>query len=155
MTIMKRNAIRELKEFVGQEVIVMGWVDTRRDHGKIVFLDIRDESGKVQGVDLPNHTEAYLTVAPLRPEWVVEIKAKVNKRPEKMINSEEPNGDIELEILGVVVLNKAETLPIDVSSDGREIGEEPRLKFRYLDLRRPRMQKNLRIRHRIIKTIRD
>ncbi len=152
---MERIYTKDLKNHIGKEVTVCGWVDVRRDQGKIVFLDLRDMSGKVQAVVLPNHTEALDVAQKLRPEWVVEVKAQVNKRPKKNIKADVLNGDIELEVLGIEVLNDATTPPFDVSSDGREIGEETRLKYRYLDLRRPRMQKNFYMRHKAILHIRN
>src|SRR5574337_452220 len=144
---MERTHIGDLKEKIGSEVKLQGWVDTRRDHGKLIFIDMRDRSGKVQMVALPNHAEAHQEAGKLRNEWVIEITGKVNPRPEKMINKDEANGMLEIEMLSVKVLNAAETPPIDVTTDGREIGEDVRLKYRYLDLRRPRLQKNIRLRH--------
>ncbi len=152
---MKRIYIKDLKEYVGKEVTVAGWVAVRRDQGKMVFLDLRDVSGKVQAVVLPNHTEALAVAQIVRPEWVVEVTAQVNKRPERNIKPDVFNGDIELEVLQIDVLNEAETPPMDVTSDGYEIGEETRLKYRYLDLRRPRLQRNMRIRHNIVLFIRN
>ena len=131
-----------------------GWVDVRRDQGKLIFLDIRDVSGKVQSVVLPN-ASAMEVAKSLRPEWVVEILGKVNERPEKNRNVGEENGNIELEVISVTVLNEAETPAFDVGSDGKEIGDEHRLEYRYLDLRRPRMYENLKMRHRVAKFIRD
>ncbi len=151
---MTRIFIKDLKENIGKEVSISGWVDIRRDQGKLIFLDFRDMTGYVQGVILPK-SEAHEIGEKVRSEWVVEVLGKVNPRPEKNIQAEKQNGDIELEILSITVLNEAETPPIDVGSDGHEIGEENRLKYRYLDLRRPRMQKNIRNRHKIIKFIRD
>ena len=139
---------------MGEEASISGWVDVRRDQGKMVFFVIRDISGRVQAVVLPK-ADAMETAKSLRSEWVVEIRGKVNERPEKNKNPEEENGDIELEILSIKVLNEAETPAIDVGSDGREIGDEHRLEYRYLDLRRPRMQKNLKMRHKMAKFIRD
>jgi len=130
-------------------------VDVRRDQGKMVFLDLRDISGKVQAVVLPSHAEALEVAERVRPEWVVSVSAQVNKRPERNIKAEVLNGDIELEVLNIEVLNEAETPVFDVSSDGREIGEETRLKYRYLDLRRPRLQRNMRLRHEIALHIRN
>jgi len=151
---MQRTYIRELKEKKGEEVRVNGWVDVRRDQGKLIFLDIRDSSGRVQSVVLPG-AEAMEIAKELRSEWVVEILAQVNERPEKNRNANEENGDIELEVKEIKVLNKAETPAFDVRSDGREIGDESRLEYRYLDLRRSRMQKNLFMRHKVVKHIRD
>ena len=152
---MQRTLIRDLKGHEGKEVAIKGWVDIRRDHGKLIFIDLRDMSGKVQMVALPNHKEAHGTANTVRPEWVIEVHGKVNKRPEKMINKDEANGDIEIEMTNVIVLNEALTPPLDVTGDGRDIGEDVRLKYRYLDLRRPRLQKNIRMRDRIISFFRD
>lgn len=158
---MKRTYIKDLKDHIGSEASISGWVDIRRDHGKLIFIDFRDMTGKVQSVALPFNKEAHEAAAKIRPEWVVRATGMVNKRPEKMISKNketgeiEPNGDIELELKKLEILNEAETPAIDVRSDGTEIGEEARLKYRYLDLRRPRMQKTIRARHRIIKHVRD
>lgn len=152
---MERTYIKDLKDHIGEEVTIAGWVDVRRDQGKMVFLDIRDMSGKVQAVVLPNHTEALLVAQKLRPEWVLSVKAQVNKRPERNVKEGVLNGDIELEVLGIEVLSEATTPAMDISSDGHEIGEEVRLKYRYLDLRRPRMQKNFRMRHEAMLHLRN
>lgn len=151
---MLRTHIKDLKDYKGKEISISGWVDVRRDQGKMIFLDIRDVSGKVQSVVLPNQTEALEVAKTLRTEWVVEVGGKVNERPEKNKNEGE-NGDIEIEIFSIKVLNEAETPAFDISSDGKEIGDENRLKYRYLDLRRPRMQKNIKMRHRVAKFVRD
>ena len=150
----ERTYIGDLAGHVGEEVMIKGWVDVRRDQGKLIFFDFRDMSGYVQGVVLPNAVEAHEVGAKLRPEWVVEARGKINKRPEKNIQADKQNGDIELEILSITVLNEAETPPFDVTGDGRDISEDIRLKYRYLDLRRPRLQHNLAFRHRIITFIR-
>lgn len=144
---MTRIYIKDLKNHIGTEVTVSGWIDVRRDQGKMVFLDLRDMSGRVQAVVLPNHTEALEVAQRVRPEWVVSVRAQVNKRPERNMKPGVLNGELELEVLGIEVLNEAQTPPMDVSGDGREIGEDVRLKYRYLDLRRPRLQKNIRMRH--------
>jgi len=158
---MKRTYIKDLNNFIGKEITISGWVDIRRDHGKLIFMDLRDMSGKIQAVALPNNKEAHEISGKLRPEWVVSATGIVNKRPEKMISKNketgeiEPQGDIELELKKVEVLNEALTPPFDVRSDGHDISEEARLKYRYLDLRRPRMQKNIRNRDKIISFFRD
>lgn len=151
----KRIHIGSLQEHIGSEVSIFGFVDIRRDHGKLIFIDLRDQSGKVQMVALPNHKEAHEAASTIRPEWVISVTGKVNKRPEKLVNKNEPNGEIEIEMLSVSVVSRAETPPIDVREDGRDIGEEMRLKYRYLDLRRPRMQKNLRLRYQVTSLIRE
>ncbi|MEK9185078.1 MAG: OB-fold nucleic acid binding domain-containing protein, partial [Patescibacteria group bacterium] len=150
-----RTLIKNLKNEEGKEVIIKGWVDIRRDHGKIIFIDLRDMSGKVQMVALPNNKDAHIVANTVRPEWVLEVSGKVNKRPEKMVNKDELNGTIELEILSINVLNEALTPPFDLRNDGMDIGEENRLKYRYLDLRRPRLQKNIRMRDEIITFFRE
>ncbi len=150
-----RTYIKDVSDSVGQEVTVSGWIDVRRDQGKMVFLDLRDVSGKIQAVVLPNHTEALAVASELRPEWVVEVRGLVNKRPEKNIKTGVVNGDVELEVLSIIVLNKANTPNFDISTDGYEVGEEVRLEHKYLDQRRERMQRNLKIRHKVIKYIRD
>jgi aspartyl-tRNA synthetase len=152
---MKRIYIKDLQNYLEQEVIIKGWIDVRRDQGKLIFLDFRDVTGKVQGVILPNATEAHAVGSTVRSEWVVEVRGRVNKRPERNIQADKMNGDIELEILSIVVLNEATTPPINVDEDGRDIGEESRLKYRYIDLRRERMQKNIQNRHKIAQFIRN
>ena len=151
----KRIYIKELGQHIGEEVMIAGWVDVRRDQGKLAFFDFRDMSGKVQGVILPNQKEAHEVAKDVRPEWVLEVRGKVNKRPEKNVQEGKLNGDIELEILEIKILNSAETPYFEIGVDGKEIGEEHRLTYRYLDLRRERMQKNIRMRHNVVKFIRD
>ncbi|MEI7777549.1 MAG: aspartate--tRNA ligase [bacterium] len=152
---MERTYIKDLKAKEGQEVTIKGWVDIRRDQGKLIFLDFRDVTGYVQGVILPNATEAHEVGNKLRPEWVIEVYGKINKRPERNVQADKQNGDIELEILSIKILNESITPPFDVQGDGREIGEDIRLKYRYLDLRRPRLQRNIRTRHEVAIFIRN
>lgn len=144
---MERMLISELTTQIGNEVLLMGWVHIRRDHGKLIFLDIRDRSGKIQAVVLPNQEAAQVVAQTLRPEWVVAVTGKINARPEKLVNTEQQNGAIEIEVLSLSVLNEATTPVFDISTDGKEVSEEIRLKYRYLDLRRERMQDNIRKRH--------
>ncbi|MFC1721176.1 aspartate--tRNA(Asn) ligase [Patescibacteria group bacterium] len=112
---MERIYIKDLKDQVDQEVKIAGWIDVRRDQGKMVFFDFRDVSGKVQGVVLPN-SEAIEIAKETRPEWVVEVVGKVNKRPEKMVNADVENGDIEIEVLGITVLSEAE-VPFELDEE--------------------------------------
>lgn len=152
---MQRTLIKDTVSKVGEQVLIQGWVDIRRDHGKLIFLDLRDRSGKIQAVVIPNSSpEAHQAAQELRPEFVVEITGKINARPEKNINKDIPTGTVELEVLGVKVLSKAETPPFDVTSEGLDINEEVRLKYRYLDLRRPRMQGNIRLRSDYMQALR-
>ncbi len=152
---MERTYIKDLKSQLGNEVSIKGWIDVRRDQGKLIFLDFRDVSGKVQGVILPGAVSAHEVGSTVRPEWVVEVKGKVNPRPERNIQADKMNGDIELEILSIAILNKAETPPFDIDTDGRDIGEENRLQYRYIDLRRERMQKNIQNRHKVLQFVRN
>jgi len=108
-----RILIKDLKEHAGEEVTIAGWVDVRRDHGKLIFIDLRDMSGKVQMVALPNHEDAHKTADSVRSEWVLEVRGIVNKRPEKMVNPDIENGDLEVEIMDVKILSKAAELPFD------------------------------------------
>jgi len=153
---MERILIKNLKEHVGSEVLIKGWVDVRRDQGKMVFFDFRDMSGYVQGVVLPNVEESTKETAQrVRPEWVVAVKGKVNQRPEKNAQKDKQNGDIELEVLGIEVLNEADTSPLPLDTDGQDIDEEVRLKYRYLDLRRPRLQRNIKVRSEFVDKVRQ
>lgn len=151
---MQRTYIKDLKNKVGEEVVIKGWVSVRRDQGKMVFIDMRDMTGIVQCVVLPK-SEAIETAKELRTEWVLAVTGVVNKRPEKNVNSEVENGDIEVEIKEIQVLNKTEVLPFEIADNTTGINEDTRLKYRYLDMRSQRIQKNLRMRHKIIKLIRD
>jgi aspartyl-tRNA synthetase len=150
-----RTYIKNISDNIGVEIIIKGWVDVRRDQGKMVFLDLRDVTGKVQAVVLPNHTEALEVAEKLRTEWVVEVRGMVNKRPEKNIKQGVINGDVELEVLAITVLAEATTPAFDISTDGREVSEDVRLEKKYLDLRRVRLQHNIIMRHKVIKLIRD
>ena len=151
---MERILIGNLSGNVGETVLIKGWVSVRRDQGKMVFFDFRDMSGSVQGVVLPG-SEAMDVAKELRPEFVVAVQGLVNKRPEKNINTDVQNGDIELEIKKIEVLNTAATAPFPIDQDTANVNEEVRLKYRYLDLRSARMQQSIRMRHKIVKFFRD
>jgi len=151
---MKRNFINELNDKVNEQVLISGWVHTRRDHGKIVFMDIRDMTGLIQVVFVPG-SSAYKNVSDVRPEWVVSIIGKINKRPDKMVNDDLESGRIEMEAVEIEILNEAKTPPFEIDKDTLGIDEELRLKYRYLDLRSTRMAKNITLRHEIIKFIRE
>ncbi len=112
-----RTYIKDLKDNLGKEVSISGWVDIRRDHGKLIFIDIRDVSGKVQAVILPNHKEAQEIGKQLRNEWVISMTGKINERPAKMVNADETNGTIEFEVFGIEVLSAAKELPFDVNEE--------------------------------------
>lgn len=151
---MKRTSILNVKDLAGQSVEFYGWVATRRDHGKIIFIDLRDRSGIVQVVFTPSSKD-YAIASELRSEWVLRIKGQVKSRPEKMVNIEIETGKVEIEPEEMEVLNKSETPPFPLDTDGYEIGEESRMTYRYLDLRRQRMSKNLMIRHQVTSFIRN
>jgi aspartyl-tRNA synthetase len=148
-----RTFIKDLSEKKGGEVLVKGWVNVRRDQGKMIFLDFRDMTGVVQGVILPG-SEAMETGKLLRQEFVVAVTGKVNERPEKNKKAGVLNGDIELEILKIEILNESGSLPFQVNEDTKIIDEATRLKYRYLDLRSERMQKNIRARFSLQNMIR-
>ncbi len=150
-----RLFIRDLASHIDEEVVIAGWVDVRRDQGKMIFMDMRDFSGKVQCVALPMHAEAVEAASKVRPEWVLKINGKVNKRPERNVKAGVLNGDIELEILSIEVLNQSETLPFEIGGDTRVINEDVRMKYKYLDLRSDRMQQNIRMRDKIITFFRE
>lgn len=152
---MQRTHIADIKDLAGETVDLCGWVHNRRDHGKLIFIDLRDRSGMAQVVFTPGNKEIHEQASQLRSEWVIHIKGKVNARPEKMVNADIPTGRVEIEPLEITILNKSETPPFPIDSDGKEIGEEHRMKYRYLDLRRERMTKNMVMRHKLIKFIRD
>ncbi|MBV6451779.1 MAG: Aspartate--tRNA ligase [Anaerolineales bacterium] len=140
----------------GQTVTLVGWVNRRRDHGGVAFFDLRDRAGIVQvtiNPDLPK--EALDEVANIRNEWVLQIEGAVQKRPEGMANPKMETGEIEIVAKNVTILNPAKTLPFMVSSDADLPDENARLKYRYLDLRRERLTRNLVLRHKVVKFMRD
>lgn len=151
---MQRTNISDLGQNIDQEVLIKGWISVRRDQGKMIFFDFRDASGMVQGVVLPA-SEAMEVAKETRTEWVVAVKGKINKRPDRNIKEGVVNGNIEIEVLGMEVLNKAETPVFDIGEDTREINEEVRLENRYLDIRSERLQKNLRMRHKVQNFVRS
>ncbi len=151
---MKRTLIENLNKCVDEQVSVSGWISVRRDQGKLVFFDIRDGSGFVQGVVLPG-SEAMETAKKIRPEFVVRINGNVNKRPEKNVQKEKQNGEIELEIKEIKIINEAETPPFDLTEDTSNVDETVRLKYRYLDLRTSRLQENIRMRDKVIRFFRE
>src|SRR3989344_8746828 len=120
---MQRTLIKDTVSKVGETVLIKGWVNIRRDHGKLIFLDIRDRTGLIQVVVNPKVSEeAHKTASELRNEYVVEMEGKINARPEKLINPNLATGKIELEVERVKILNKSEPMPVAVDTDGFEIG---------------------------------
>lgn len=147
-----RIKIGELNQHVGKEVSIAGWVDVRRDHGKLIFIDLRDVSGKVQMVVLPNHVEAQASAQELRPEWVIRVDGIVNARPEKMINKDQANGDIEIEVTAIEILGPAKELPFDT---GAELNFDTYLDHLPLTLRTDKARAIFKVQATIIKSFRD
>lgn len=153
---MERTLCRDIGDFEGKEVELKGWVDSRRDHGGLIFIDLRDRSGIAQIVFNPKKDKKLHEMAErLRTAFVICVKGEVKKRPKGMENSNLPNGGYEISAKEGEVINEAETPPILTDGDGYDIGEETRMKYRYLDLRRPRLQKNFKSRARVINFIRQ
>jgi aspartyl-tRNA synthetase len=140
---------------VGRAVLVCGWIHGRRDHGGICFLDVRDRSGIVQVVCDPSVSEAaHARCADLRLEYVVAVRGTVRPRPPETVNPDLPTGAIEIVAEALGVLNGSRPTPFPVD-DAAEVGETHRLKYRYLDLRRPRMQDRLRLRHEVVRRVHE
>jgi len=148
---MERTYIKDLNAHTGEEVTIKGWVDVRRDQGKLIFLDFRDMTGKVQGVILPNATEAMSVGQKLRSEWIVEVKGKVNPRPEKNVQKDRINGDIELEILGISIISEAQELPFELTS---EVNLDTYLDYLPFTLRSKKGQAIFRVQAEIVRSYR-
>ena len=151
----ERTYIKDLKSLVGKEAVIAGWVDVRRDQGKMIFLDFRDMTGKIQGVILPNYTETIEVGKTLRNEFVVKVKGKVNERPERNKKAGILNGDIELEIQGIEILAEAEPLPFDLSLSGYNLELSTELDNRALVLRQPKVQAIFKVSETIIDSFRE
>ncbi len=149
-----RTLIRDLKQEVGKQITIKGWVDVRRDQGKMIFFDFRDRTGKVQGVVLPT-SAAMETAKELRHEYVVAVTAKVNARPAKNVNEKVQNGTLELEVLGIDILAAAEPLPFDMSDTGYNLDLTTELDHRALTLRHPRNQAIFKVSATIIDSFRE
>lgn len=154
---MKRISILEASKKRGKKVRLAGWVHSRRDHGKIIFIDLRDKTGIIQTVFTPEDKETYKLAQNLRPEWVIALEGKVKPRPKAMVNPKIETGKVELEAEKLEILNEAKTPPFPINEEeGQEkTSEESRLKYRYLDIRREKMRNNLLFRDKVIKFIRD
>ncbi len=152
---MQRTLNAETVKYVGKKVKVAGWVNSRRNHGKIIFIDLRDISGILQIVFTPKDSEIYKKAQELRPEWVVSLEGTIQERPKQMVNPKLLTGKIELQVEKLEVLSKAKTLPFEIDEKKEAVGEDIRMKYRYLDLRREKMRNNLILRHKIINHIRD
>ncbi len=140
---------------VGGEVLLAGWVHRRRDHGGVIFIDLRDRSGLVQVTVNPDQVDAYPVADRARTEYVLQVSGVVRARPEGTVNPNLATGEIEVLARVIRILNSSKPPPMPVDDDGYRTDESLRLKYRYLDLRRQRMQRNVILRHRTIKFIRD
>ncbi|PKL36818.1 aspartate--tRNA ligase [Candidatus Peregrinibacteria bacterium HGW-Peregrinibacteria-1] len=139
----------------GSEVVLSGWVNRRRDHGSVIFIDLRDRYGVTQVVSDPdNYPDAHAKLDSVRSEYVIKVTGFVRKRPEGNSNDSMETGDIEVLVTAVDILNESLTPPFEIDQD-KPVGEEVRLSHRYLDLRRERMKNNIILRHKIIKHLRD
>lgn len=135
---MQRFLVKDTAKHIGEKVRVCGWVNTRRAHGRILFVDLRDISGILQVVFVPSNKEVYDLAETLRPEWVIEVVGQVVKRPENMINEKLETGQVELSVESLKVLSEAETPPIPVGEENIEAAElDKRMDWRWLDLRKP------------------
>ena len=165
---MQRIFNTETIKHLGKSVKVCGWVETIRSHGKIIFVDLRDRSGVLQLVFTPHQSKLGTEQAPklenknlyelaqtLKPEWVIGVEGIVAERPPGMVNPKIETGKVELHPINIEVFSQAKTLPFPIDTSGYEINEEKRLKYRYLDLRRERMRKNLETRQKVIQFMRE
>lgn len=147
--------ITELTNMVGKKATIAGWINVRRDHGKVAFFEIRDMTGIVQAVYFRGGDKLDTTIDKLRPEFVVEMTGEVKARPEKMVNPDLATGTIEFAIEDVKVFTEAKTPPFEITEPKDSVHENIRMQYRYLDLRRADMSYNMRFRHKFIKAIRN
>lgn len=145
----------ELKNYLKKTVTVEGWVNSRRDHGGLIFIDLRDHKGIIQLVVTPETEESFKLAETVRDEFVLKATGSIRERAEDLKNPNIETGDIELVVEKLELLNRSEPLPVNTHDDGQETGEELRLKYRYLDLRRPKMQSILKRRSEFLRFIRN
>jgi aspartyl-tRNA synthetase len=143
-----RTLIKETISQIGQKVTLYGWVNNRRDHGKIMFIDLRDRSGLIQLVLQKSFGDP-------KPESVIEVEGFIKKRPDNLINPKLETGHVEIEVTDLKIISISRDLPFPIDTDGYEVNEEIRTKYRYLDLRRPRMARNIRLRSKLTVFIRN
>ena len=140
-------------KYLGQTISLCGWVHRRRDHGGVIFIDLRDREGLVQIVCDPDRAQTFEVANSLRNEFVVRVEGKVRERPAGTVNSNLVSGEIEVLATGMEVLNASQTPPFMM--DDEQLSESVRLQYRFLDLRRPQMQKNMRLRHQAARAVRS
>ena len=139
-----RKLASELQKHLGETVQVAGWVNSRRDHGGLIFVDLRDHTGLIQLVITPETKAAFALAEDLRDEFVIEATGQLRERDPELVNPNLPTGTIEIVVSDLKLLNRSEPLPVNTHDDGIKSSEEQRLRYRYLDLRRPSMQRLLR-----------
>src|SRR5690606_21996254 len=149
-----RTVATTTPEKINQTVTLKGWVHTRRDHGGLIFVDLRDHTGIVQLVFHPEQPEAFALAESLRDEFVISVTGEVKEREAGLKNDNLPTGGVELVVQSLAILNRAETLPIQPFAEA-QAGEELRLKYRFLDLRRPKMQEMLKKRASYYRVLRN
>ena len=153
--VLKRTLVSETPTLRNKEVLVKGWVRIRRDHGKLIFLDIRDRSGLIQVVVNPKVSKsAYQVAQTIRSEFVVEIVGRVNKRPKEAVNKNLPTGGVEVEATGIVILSKAETLPFDMGGEDLKLELPTLLDHRSLTLRHPKIAAIFKVQNVIVDSFR-
>lgn len=148
-----RTLVNDISTHEGQKVELAGFVHARRDHGKIIFIDLRDRSGVAQLVFITKDKALYEKANTLRSEWVIRVEGQVNKRPPAMVNKEIPTGEHEVLVEALEVLGEAITPPFALDTTGMEVGEEVRMKYRYVDLRRARLHHNLVMRSKTLAAV--
>ena len=145
----------ELNEsHVDQEITLCGWVHRRRDHGGVIFLDLRDREGIAQVVFDPDTHESFAAAETVRSEFVLQVRGKVRRRPDGTLNEEMPTGFVEVLGKELMILNAARTPPMQLD-EYADVGEDIRLHYRYIDLRRPEMMQRLRFRSKVANTVRN
>ncbi len=150
-----RILVDALKDFLGRQGTVEGWVNSRRDHGGLIFIDLRDHTGIIQLVITPDTKDSFALAETIRDEFVIRATGKMREREPDLVNPNIPTGKIELVVEDLELLNKSEPLPVNTHDDGEKSSEEMRLKYRYLDLRRPSMQNLLKHRSEYYRFLRN
>lgn len=152
---MRRTYIKDLVDQTGQKVKINGWVSVRRNHGKLLFLDVRDHTASVQVVFKTSDNDDLPSAEAIRAEFIVEIEGIVKERPDKLVNPSMATGKIEMAAEKLTIISKAQTPPFEIEDEHHQAGEEVRMQYRYLDLRSKRMQDIMHFRHKFIRQVRD